>query len=113
MVIRATREDLAVELRTEWDEAGHPARTVLEVRPAIFIDARHHVDWFAADGGAPPPTGLALPDCGDEAIAVIVDAERVQIVLPAPVPDIDRALSLLEALVDVGRRLSGKIGGYR
>lgn len=113
MAITASREEIGLELQTEFHVSGEPARLVLEVRPTMPIDVRHHVDWFADEGEPLPPSELELAKVCEGAVAVAVDKERVQVVLPADPLDLEDAVARLQALLALGRRLSGKMDGYR
>jgi hypothetical protein len=113
MAITASREEIGLELRTEFHVSGEPARLVLEVRPTMPIDVRHHMDWFADEGEPLPQSDLDLAGLCEGAAAVVVDKERVQVVLSADPLDLEDAVARLQALLALGRKLSGKMNGYR
>jgi hypothetical protein len=111
MDIRGRREELPFSLETEWDDDGTLARTVLSVRPLVPIDGRHHQSWAAGDGLESLSLGLA-PLVGS-AQGVLVDARSVQLVFPPRPADLEDLVSRLEALIEIGLRLSGRGAGYR
>jgi hypothetical protein len=113
MAITASREEIDLELCTEFHVSGEPARLVLEMRPTMPIDVRHHMDWFADEGEPLPPHELELARVCEGAAAVAVDKERVQVVLSADPLDLEDAVARLQALLALGRKLSGKMDGYR
>ena len=72
------------------------------------------MDWSASDGTElRSVTQLDLGTLALDVDAVLIDAEGIQLVMPAPHPDLDAAVGKLEGLVSLGARLSGKLGGYR
>jgi hypothetical protein len=113
MAIVASREEIGLELQTEFHVSGEPARLVLEVRPTMPIDVRHHMDWYADEGEPLPRGDLDLAGPCEGAAAVKVDKQRVQVVLPADPLDLEDAVARLQALLALGRKLSGKMDGYR
>lgn len=112
MAISGRIDDANVAVRTEWDERGRPHRTILELRPAVGIDGRHHLAWRA--GTDPPPASeLPLERVWAEAGALEIVVDAVRVVLDAPLLDPVTQFDRLVALVELGRHLEGRRGQYR
>jgi len=109
MDIRGSRHEIPFALEVRWDEAGQ-AHTVLEVRPALPIDARWHQRWAA---GTREPTPEGLEPLLDGARALHIDAEAIRLVFPACGDDVHPMVERIEAMLEVARRLSGQGAGYR
>ncbi len=109
MDIRGSRHEIPFALEVQWDDEGN-ARMLLEVRPALPIDARWHQRW--SDGPRDPlPEGIE--PLLEGARSVEIDAEAVRIVFPPCGSEVQPMVDRLEAMLEVGRRLSGQGAGYR
>jgi len=109
MDIRGSRHEIPFALEVQWDDEGH-ARTMLEVRPALPIDARWHQRW---SGGPLGPVPKGIEALLDGARSVEVDAEAIRIVFPSCGSDVQPMVERVEAMLEVARRLSGQGAGYR
>jgi len=112
MAIVGRADDAAIELRTEWDDAGRPQRTLFELRPAAAIDERHHLTWHARSGG-PPASALPLEPLWSGAHALEIDRDGVRVALDGPLADPLTELGRISALVALGDRLQGRRGPFR
>ncbi|HRI07543.1 MAG TPA: hypothetical protein PKW35_06985, partial [Nannocystaceae bacterium] len=112
MAIVGRADDAAIELRTEWDDAGRPQRTLFELRPAAAIDERHHPTWHARSGG-PPASALPLEPLWSGAHALEIDRDGVRVALDGPLADPLTELGRISALVALGDRLQGRRGPFR
>lgn len=114
MIIVSQADDMAIEVRTDWDTGGQPSRTVFELRPANFIDHRHRIVWRAGDTLAPlEAADLPLETIGDGARALAIDATRIRVFLAGPLQDPATEIDRISALVHIGQKLSGRAGLYR
>ncbi len=109
MDIRGSRDEIPFALEVQWDDDGR-ARTLLEVRPVLPIDARWHQRWN--DGPfAALPQGLEPLLHG--ARSVEIDDEAIRVVFPPCGSDVHPMVERIEAMLEVARRLSGRGAGYR
>lgn len=109
MDIRGSRHETPFALEIRWDDDGY-ARTLLEVRPAMPIDARWHQSW---SGGPLGPLPEGLEPLLQNARCVEIDAEAIRLVFPACGSDVQPMVERIEAMLEVARRLSGQGAGYR
>jgi hypothetical protein len=112
------REDQTVTIVTTYDDDGGLRSTEFQLDPGITIPSRHHLLWtgdFALPSSELPLAELTLaPSWGERGrIALQIDAERVRLFLPAPLPDPLLERSRVEALLALGRTLRGEQGPYR
>jgi hypothetical protein len=111
MDVRGHREEMPFSLETQWDDDGTLARTVLQVRPLMPIDGRHHQIWEARDGVETLPLGLAPLVAG--ARGVVIEERCVRIVFPPRPEALSDLVGCMEGLIEIGLRLSGRGIGYR
>lgn len=103
-------DDVELTVRTAWDDRGLPRHTVLELRPALPVDARHHLTWRDGD---PLATELPLARLRPGARALEVTADAVRVVVDAPLADPLDELDRLVGLAALGHQLAGRRGLYR
>ncbi len=114
MVIVTSADEMAIEVRTDWDAHGQPSRTVLELRPTLPIDRRHRLVWRSSDTLAPlDEAELPLVELGAGARALAIDVTRIRVFLPGPLEDPATEIDRISTLVCIGRRLSARGGAYR
>ncbi|MCA9692809.1 MAG: hypothetical protein KC636_24635, partial [Myxococcales bacterium] len=114
MRIEAATDEMPFELRTDWDEYGRPARTVIELRPASKIDVRYRLQWSAQDGvEGLDLRELSLSDLCVGARGLAIDEGRIRLFLPGPLVDPAAEMKRVATLVWLGHRLSGRVGVYR
>ncbi len=113
MVLRGRVDGCAIEVRTGWDIHGLPDQTIFELTPGRPIDGRYHLSWF--QGEALPESKLPLAELvsGERARALDISADSVRIDLRGALEDPEAERTRITALVEVGRRLEGRRGGYR
>lgn len=111
MDVWGVRDEIPFSLQTQWDDDGTLARTVLEARPTLPVDARWHQHWAGQGPVGPMPDGL--PELAAEAQGVVVDARSIQLSFPPCRDQLEPHVARLEGLLDVARRLSGQGLGYR
>ncbi len=109
MDIRGSRHETPFALEIRWDDDGQ-ACTVLEVRPAMPVDARWHQRWGGGPLG-PLPDGLEPLLVGARSASIDVGAIRV--VFPPCGSDVVPMVERVEAMLELARRLSGQGAGYR
>lgn len=116
--IELERDGLRVRIICSYDDDGRLRATELALDPGMPIPSRLHVLWT---GDTTLPEGeldlrdLAAPPswAASHRIVVQVEAERVRVYLPAPLPDPRSELERIEALLGLGRQLRGEQGPYR
>jgi hypothetical protein len=104
-------DDVALTVRTAWDERGLPRHTVLELRPELPVDARHHVTWV--EGDEPPAVDLPLGRLWAGARAFEITADAVRMIVDAPLADPLDEMDRLVTLAALGHHLAGRRGHYR
>jgi hypothetical protein len=112
------RDGLRVSLACSYDDEGHLRATELTLDPSLAIPSRLHLSW---SGDTPLPEhaldlrDLAAPPswASSKRVAVHIEAERVRVFLPAPLPDPLLERERIEALLGLGRQLHGEQGPYR
>lgn len=109
MDIRGSRNEIPFALEIRWNDEGH-ARTLLEVRPAMRIDARWHQSW---NGGPLGPLPGGLEPLLEGARSVEIDNEAIRLVFPCCGSDVVPMVERIEAMLEVAGRLSGQGAGYR
>lgn len=109
MDIRGSRHEIPFALEVQWDDQG-AARTVLEVRPTLPVDARWHQRW---NGGPRSALPRGLEALVDGARSVEVDAEAIRVVFPACGREVLPMVERVEGMLEVARGLSGQGAGYR
>jgi hypothetical protein len=110
MDIEGTRDEMSFAMRTQWSTNGHPSSTVLEVRPTIPIDGRHHLHW---SGGEPPASELDLAAILDGSVEIVIDQDAIRLSFGPKPASLDHAVAKLEAMIEIGSELSGHGGTYR
>ncbi len=116
--IEIERDGLKLCLECIYDEDGRLDATQLSLVPGLAIPSRLQTTW---SGDTPlPEVEIDLRDLAANAswtesrrILIQVEAERVRVHLPAPLPDPALELQRIEALLDLGRQLRGEQGPYR
>lgn len=111
MDVRGVRDEIPFSLQTRWDDDGALARTVLEVRPVVPIDARWHQQWSGTGEPAAVPDGLRPLLSG--ARGVHIDAHAIAVRFDPCRDQLSPHVDRLEAMLAVARRLSGYGSGYR
>ncbi|MCB9712583.1 MAG: hypothetical protein H6712_01915 [Myxococcales bacterium] len=111
MDVWGVRNEIPYSLQTQWDDDGTLARTMLEVRPSLPIDARWHQRWTGEGNPAPMPEGLAVLVEGSQGLHI--DAAAIRVFLPPGRERLDPHVDRLEGMLEVARRLSGQGPGYR
>lgn len=109
MDIRGSRHEIPFALEVQWDDDGE-ARTMLEVRPALPIDARYHQRWSGGPLGLLPK---GIEPLLEGARSAEVSEEAIRIVFPPCGAEVQPMVERIEAMLEVGRRLSGQGAGYR
>jgi hypothetical protein len=116
------RDDLRVSLVCSYDDDGQLRATELALEPGrasgLMIPTRLQLSWFGDT--AVPEHELDLRDlataptwASSNRVAVLIEAERVRVFLPAPLPDPLLERERIEALLELGRQLRGEQGPYR
>lgn len=111
MDVWGVRDEIPFSLQTQWDDDGTLARTVLEVRPTLPIDARWHQRWDGEGNPAPMPPGLE--GLLDGARGLHVDADGIRLLFPPCRDGLEAHVDRVEAMLETARRLSGHGPGYR
>ena len=116
--LELTRDGQTVRVTTAYADDGSLRSTIVELDPGVAIPSRHHLLWSSEY--ALPPTELALAEVAatpswavDARLAVEIDASRVRVFLPAPLPDPRLERGRVDALLELGRTLRGELGPYR
>jgi hypothetical protein len=112
------RDGQALTLATTYDDEGELRSTVLELEPRVTIPSRHHLLWTgdaALSTRELPLAELVTPPRWSAAgrVALQIEATRVRLFLPAPLPDPAIERPRVEALLALGRTLRGERGPYR
>jgi hypothetical protein len=120
------RDGLRVSLACSYDDEGHLRATELSLHPSLesgvdlglTIPTRLHLSW--SDDTPLPEHELDLRDLAaspswatSNRVAVHIDADRVRVFLPAPLPNPLFERERIEALLGLGRQLRGEHGPYR
>ncbi|HLT40303.1 MAG TPA: hypothetical protein VK034_28685, partial [Enhygromyxa sp.] len=112
------RDDQALTIATTYDDQGQLRSTEIQLAPGVTIPSRHQLTWTG--DFALPDTGLALAELTTapswaeaDRVALSVEADRIRLFLPAPLPDPTIERPRIEALLAVGRTLRGEQDPYR
>ncbi len=116
--LELARDGQTLSLATTYDDDGGLRSTVLELDPGITIPSRHHLLWtgdFALPRSELAIVELAAPPTWAEGgrVALQIEADRVRLFLPAPLPDPLVERGRIDALLALGRTLRGEAGPYR
>ena len=117
MRIEGSRDEMPFLLGVTWKPSGELDEYVVRVQPPHSLAQRHHVQW-RADGPAPEAgsdvAGLTeLTELTEKATRIRIDASRLEVALDPEQADLEAAVSRLERMLDLARRLSGRVGPYR
>lgn len=110
--------DQTLTITTTYDDEGGPRSTLFELDPGITIPSRHRLLWTGEIGLSNHE--LALEDLiaptrwavGGH-VALQIEADRVRLFLPAPLPDPALERPRIEAMLALGYKLRGEAGPYR
>ena len=112
------REGQLLTIATTYDDDGSLRSTELTLEPGVTIPTRHHLLWTG--DFALPSSDLELAElaaapawAAGGPVALQIDATRVRVVLPAPLPDPTLERPRVDALLALGRTLRGEQGPYR
>jgi hypothetical protein len=131
--IELERDGLRVSLACSYDDDGQLRATELTLdpvlglgidpesgpsAPGLMIPTRHQLFW--SGDTALPEHELDLRDlvvtpdwAAPNRVALLIEAQRVRVFLPAPLPDPLLERERIEALLGLGRQLRGEQGPYR
>jgi hypothetical protein len=115
-----TRDEQTLAIVTTYDDDGALRSTECQLDPGITIHSRHHLSWAGGVEIALPTSELPLAEliappswAAGGRVALQIDADRVLLFLPAPLPDPVFERERIEALFALGRTLRGEQGPYR
>lgn len=116
------RDELRLVVGCDFDDEGLVRATHIELEAPSVIPTRHHLIW-TGDTALPdhelPLAELVKPPqwqasgIGSGQVALHISAQRVCVLLPAPLPDPLLERDRIEALFAFGRMLRGDQGPYR
>lgn len=112
------RDGVRVSLVCSYDHDGQLHATELTLDPGLAIPTRQQLSWTGDT--ALPEHELELRDVAvapswadHHGVSIHIDAERLRVWLPAPLPDPLLERERIEALLGLGRQLRGEQGPYR
>ncbi len=111
MQISGSRDELRFELGVSFKPSGAPDHLEVEVRPAVRLDARHHLDW--REGAVAPELDERAAELLSGASRVCIDADRIAVSLDVKDAQIEDGVEALERMLGLARQLTGQIGPYR
>lgn len=112
------RDGQTLTIATTYDDDGGLQSTEMTLDPGISIPSRHHLLWTGEFALPTPELELAELTAAPAwavvgPVALHIDAARIRVVLPAPLPNPVLERSRIEALLALGRTLRGEQRPYR
>ncbi|MFO7566609.1 MAG: hypothetical protein R6X02_28455 [Enhygromyxa sp.] len=112
------RDGQALTLLNVYADEGELRSTELHLDPGVTIPSRHHLTWTG--DFSLPITDLGLAELitapswsPGNPVALQIEAQRVRLFFPAPLPDPLLERPRIDALLALGRKLRGEQGPYR
>ncbi|PRQ07203.1 hypothetical protein [Enhygromyxa salina] len=117
--LELVRDELRLVIGCDFNDDGQLRATRIELDASTMIPSRHHLIW-TGDTALPdhelPIVELVHPPqwgIAPARVALHIEATRVRVLLPAPLPDPDLERDRVEAMFALGRLLRGDQGPYR